>query len=401
MVEDPSPLASLFKCGLIRFFDLGGSELVMSIDRPAVSPAISDSGFSQSSRTTKRWSGGGLISSSGSGVNAVTAELGDFEDIDLGSHDPGDSDSKSRLKRNQTELIGLGMRRSRCPFENAEPSSVGKVWRKASPKRASVGTTLMTESPTRSSGGDSSRPSSKRGLTVPVALSLDSMSNGHISNVRKGSRHRRRSSEIEKVYDSDDSVPPETVFYNVPLSPSRVPRTQKIEKFRAPVEVDDRRPPTVAEEISTSQGDSGFLFSENPDPFARPSSGIYPRRVVSYHEAMSALDDESQRLTRQLGKITVQRGNHEDRNSEEIGAAATPKPLPELARQSRRATSHTHLPTFQLLDPLPISKEKEAVLSQTRPSWLPPKKKAEEKRHLAEYQKMVEQAEEAGVSPTT
>lgn len=48
-----------------------------------------------------------------------------------------------------------------------------------------------------------------------------------------------------------------------------------------------------------------------------------------------------------------------------------------------------------MIDPLPISKEKEAVLSRTRPSWLPPKNPAEEKRHLKEYQKMMAFALEA------
>jgi hypothetical protein len=48
-----------------------------------------------------------------------------------------------------------------------------------------------------------------------------------------------------------------------------------------------------------------------------------------------------------------------------------------------------------MIDPLPISKEKEAVLSRTRPSWLPPKDPAEEKRHLKEYQRMMAQAAEA------
>lgn len=42
-----------------------------------------------------------------------------------------------------------------------------------------------------------------------------------------------------------------------------------------------------------------------------------------------------------------------------------------------------------MIDPLPISKEKEAVLSRTRPSWLPPKDPAEERRHLKEYQAMM------------
>ena len=47
-----------------------------------------------------------------------------------------------------------------------------------------------------------------------------------------------------------------------------------------------------------------------------------------------------------------------------------------------------------MIDPLPISKEKEAVLTRTRPSWLPPKSQREEKRHLKEYQKMMAQSAE-------
>lgn len=357
----------------------------MSIDRPAASPAISDSGLSQSSRTTKRWSGVGLISSSGGGLNAVSVEVGDFEDIDLGrDYDPGDDDSKPRFKRNQSELTGLGIRRSRSPFESGESS---KVWRKTSPKRGSIG--LGTDSPKRGSVSETSRPTSKRGITVPGPLGLDAISNGHTPNMRRVSRHRRTSSEIERVYDSDDSVPPETVFYNIPVSPSRLPQSRKFEKFQSSLNEDDRRPPTVTEEGSPKSMVSNTEFSQ------RPSPGVFPRRVVSYHEAVDALDDESKRLTREFGKISVQSGPHEDRNSGEI-TPNTSKPLPTLARQSRRAASQTHLPsTSTLIDPLPLSKEKEAVLSQTRPSWLPPKKKSEEKRHLAEYQKMVQQAEEA------
>jgi hypothetical protein len=333
----------------------------MSIDRPAASPAISDSGLSQSSRTTKRWSGAGLISSSGGGLNAVSVEVGDFEDIDLGrDHDPGDDESKPRFKRNQSELTGLGIRRSRSPFESGESS---KVWRKTSPKRGSIG--LGTDSPNRGSISENSRPTSKRGVTVPGPLSLEAISSGHTPNMRRVSRHRRTSSEIERVYDSDDSVPPETVFYNVPVSPSRLPQSRKFEKFQSPLNDDDRRPPTVTEE-----GSPKSLLS-NTESTQRPSPGVF-------------------------GKINVQSGAHEDRNSDEILQGNTSKPLPALARQSRRAASHTHLPsTSSLIDPLPASKEKEAVLSQTRPSWLPPKKKSEEKRHLAEYQKMVQQAEEA------
>jgi hypothetical protein len=48
-----------------------------------------------------------------------------------------------------------------------------------------------------------------------------------------------------------------------------------------------------------------------------------------------------------------------------------------------------------MIDPLPISKEKEAVLSRTRPSWLPPKNPSEERRHLREYQRMMASSLEA------
>jgi hypothetical protein len=366
----------------------------MSVDKPAVSPAISDTALSQSSRTTKRWSGAGLISSSGGGLGSVSVELGDFEDIDLGrDNDPGDDDSKPRMKRNQTDSVsGFGIGRSRSPFETSDASTT-KSWKKTSPKRQTIGLGIVPVmgSPTRSSGGESSRPTSKRGATAPVPLSLDSISNGYTANMRRISRHRRTSSEIEKIYDSDDSVPPETVFYNVPVSPSRIPQTRKLEKFSFP---DERRTPTVPEEDTLSNG-SPMSLASNTENALRPSPGIYPRRVVSYHEAVGALDEESKRLTREFSKITTVASA--DRDSEEHSSGPDSKPLPALARQSRRAASHYHLPsTSSWIDPLPVSKEKEAVLSQTRPSWLPPKKKEEEKRHLAEYQKMVQLAEEAG-----
>ena len=53
-----------------------------------------------------------------------------------------------------------------------------------------------------------------------------------------------------------------------------------------------------------------------------------------------------------------------------------------------------------MIDPLPVSKEKEKVLSRTRPSWLPPKNPAEEKKHLREYQQMMERSQRSGMLPT-
>ncbi|KAK3062220.1 hypothetical protein LTS18_004577 [Coniosporium uncinatum] len=64
------------------------------------------------------------------------------------------------------------------------------------------------------------------------------------------------------------------------------------------------------------------------------------------------------------------------------------------AEQQRRiASAAIALPPLRkgdvMIDPLPISKEKEQLLSRTRPSWLPPKDPREEKKHLKEYQRMM------------
>ena len=64
---------------------------------------------------------------------------------------------------------------------------------------------------------------------------------------------------------------------------------------------------------------------------------------------------------------------------------------------TRPKAGNIHLPPVQKsnLDFMPISKEKEAILSRTRPSWLPPKDPREEKKHLKEYQRMMAASLEA------
>lgn len=65
-----------------------------------------------------------------------------------------------------------------------------------------------------------------------------------------------------------------------------------------------------------------------------------------------------------------------------------------------KRSSKIELPPVQksniMIDPLPISKEKERVLSRTRPSWLPPKDQKEERKHLKEYKQMMAHSREAG-----
>lgn len=108
---------------------------------------------------------------------------------------------------------------------------------------------------------------------------------------------------------------------------------------------------------------------------------------------MSELGYEAKELSEALEKYAdVETEKTEKRLA--LGKAEAPKsvPLPKAAP--------VELPPLQvtngMIDPLPISKEKEAVLSRTRPSWLPPKNKEEEKRHLKEYKKMMRLSQEAG-----
>ena len=77
--------------------------------------------------------------------------------------------------------------------------------------------------------------------------------------------------------------------------------------------------------------------------------------------------------------------------------------LPSPMSRGASSKSVVTLPPIRkgdvMIDPLPVSKEKEKVLTRTRPSWLPPKDQKEEKKHLKEYRRMMEASLEAGMSP--
>jgi hypothetical protein len=109
---------------------------------------------------------------------------------------------------------------------------------------------------------------------------------------------------------------------------------------------------------------------------------------------MSDLSEEAKNLTQALE-------HHADENDRKRGDSlqsglSSLRSSDESKRDSKGAIE---LPPVQksniMIDPLPISKEKEKVLTRTRPSWLPPKDQKEEKRHLKEYKKMMEQSREA------
>lgn len=103
---------------------------------------------------------------------------------------------------------------------------------------------------------------------------------------------------------------------------------------------------------------------------------------------MSDLSEEAKIITQALeyheDEKTVQSGSSQRSSSESKRGSKGPIELPPLQKSNI------------MIDPLPISKEKERVLTRTRPSWLPPKDQREEKKHLREYKQMMAKSREAG-----
>lgn len=111
---------------------------------------------------------------------------------------------------------------------------------------------------------------------------------------------------------------------------------------------------------------------------------------------MSELSEEARILTEALEY-------HADDSKRPLDGIRSGRSSRRTSIDSKRGSNGiVELPPLQksnvMIDPLPISKEKEKVLSRTRPSWLPPKDQKEEKKHLREYKRMMAQSREAGKS---
>ncbi|ESZ97458.1 hypothetical protein SBOR_2147 [Sclerotinia borealis F-4128] len=249
-------------------------------------------------------------------------------------------------------------------------------------------------------------------LTRQRSLSPNVSSTSPRSSVSGGSAKGRRGSwvsnrdrktiqELEKECDEDDGddVPDECLLENVPISPrppqerasaapsaSTSPERPVKEKLKPlgngtsakPAEQGELRSPRalITRVATTGQFPTNIFNSNKP-------------RAKSWNEALSDLSEEAKALTEAL-EAHAEDEQRRDSDPRSFLRSASTKP-------TRVKSSFAELPPLRrtelMIDPLPISKEKEAVLSRTRPSWLPPKDPAEERRHLKEYQKMMASAE--------
>ena len=245
--------------------------------------------------------------------------------------------------------------------------------------------------------------------------------------VRRGSWQPGRKSikELEAEYDDlDEDLPDDASLWNVPLSPrppterppisatnspqiSPCTSPERPSILRASVGSSSIQPPRTAPALTANSPLSRTLDSPPTSPRKMPirgaSTGTMPdhfgfpvTRTKSWSVALSELSEDAKSLTEAFENHAV----IAEQKQEEAIQNGEPAIRPSLEKMSRAKTSSVQLPPLRMnnvmIDPLPISKEKEKVLSRTRPSWLPPKSQKEEKKHLKEYQRMMELSLEAG-----
>ncbi|KAI4252945.1 MAG: hypothetical protein LQ352_003991 [Teloschistes flavicans] len=263
------------------------------------------------------------------------------------------------------------------------------------------------------------RPATIQGPIVPSVIRRPP--------VRRGSWQPSRKSikELEDEYDdSDEDLPDDASLWNVPLSPRPPQERSPFSPGPSPGPSTNTSPERPLN-FNPSKGSLKDLRSPRTTPlrtgnceFGKNPNGsqtatvkpIYPAslsagtapdhypfvktRAKSWTVAMSELSEEAKSLTEAL-ETHVDQAEKSYEKAVQNGLAPT---RPSVEKKSRAKTS-VELPPLRvnnvMIDPLPISKEKERVLSRTRPSWLPPKDQKEEKKHLKEYQRMMELSLEA------
>lgn len=230
----------------------------------------------------------------------------------------------------------------------------------------------------------------------------------------QSTRERKTAIQLEMECDEDegDDIPEGLILDNVPISP-RPPSERSHSINPSPASSKPGSPDRSAKEhkhrsvgngtpaIAAAQGSlrSPPWKNEHNKSYSEVASPI-KMRAKSWTTALSELSFEAKSLTEKLEEHADEvELKTQQRSSTGSMPARRSSTGPPLDSKPRHKSALPELPPLRrsniMIDPLPVSKEKEAVLSRTRPSWLPPKDPAEEKRHLKEYQKMMAYSLEA------
>jgi hypothetical protein len=286
------------------------------------------------------------------------------------------------------------------------PKSVGSKRGFASPSTPSL--SLSSKPRHRSRSPSPAHPSAVPGSSTSLPNGTSHLRSGLSPNSMKPTSRRsswqpsrKTIKELEDEYhDSDEDLPDDAYLYNVPVSP-RPPQERSVSVSPERKSPDGPRllhtqslpaPPPLQLSSSLPRNRPPRTSSLGPNS---TRTNFRDARVKSWTAAMSALSDEAKILTEALEAYA----DATERKYEENVQRGVVSARPSLEKSSSSRTL-IELPPLNkgnvMIDPLPISKEKEKVLTRTRPSWLPPKDQREERRHLKEYQKMMAMSLEAG-----
>lgn len=387
--------------------------MIASASTPGTPPDLTESQSSKSSSYESRISS--LEDFAGGNMNFEEIDLEDDNRTSSTGQDLGRSNSKEnvRLPHNISKRPALATlqtleNRHLRSVENGVKSAVVPPGKRffSSPTAPSVGSKSAAR--TRSESPTVHKPSSFPHLgpfsqTPATSLSIPK---------RRGSWQpsRRTIYEIEAEYhDSDDELPDDASLFNVPISPfpshprsaprsarssphgsperepastapAPIPLSHSITAPSAPPKRRGGQKPLPRQRLTPRASSTGLTQSKSAS--TSPRTDARYGRTKSWNLVMADLDYESRIIAEKLDF-------HQEATLRTNSAATSP------FRSS--APGAIPLPPVQrgTLDFMPMSKEKEAVLSRTRPSWLPPKDPREEKKHLLEYQKMMKASIEA------
>lgn len=235
------------------------------------------------------------------------------------------------------------------------------------------------------------------------------------------STQRKTEAELEKECDEDDDddIPDDFILENVPLSPrppSERTKSQPSSKTPSPARAAKDKPQLRVRSVgsgtpakagahgsirelrspSARSTDTRFHFPSGPPHIGSSATSPIKTRATSWNKTLAELNRDAKEISERLEEH-AETLEVSAKTQQRSSTGSMPQPRRTSEAKPKHKSALAELPPVRrgniMIDPLPISKEKEAVLSRTRPSWLPPKDPAEERRHLKEYQKMMVQSQ--------
>lgn len=380
------------------------------------------------------------------GPDSVFTDIGNFEDIgleddaDLSIVDPATPyggrpgltgrSPAARLPQNPAattrDLTATPKPRKRSPLPPIHsqingavrtPQSAGSLSARPGNKRRDSSSTINSAAsltpvqPRRSRSISPLRPTSSRSASS-TSLALSPLSARVPIQKQTWQQNRKSLKDLEEEYhDSDDELPDDASLWNIPISPRPVQDRPQSRATSPSGRSPGPRPLPISHTVSEtsvaqqqpngSSSKAARMKRTQRSSSAGPERGqISPRnpRTYSYNSYLSDLSEEARIITEALEHHADESERKQEENVQ--SGLSSRKSSSDSAQTSHEPIE---LPPLQksniMIDPLPISKEKEKVLTRTRPSWLPPKDQKEEKKHLKEYKQMMAQSREAGKQP--